>query len=142
MAVFPSGGKPGYTYLWNDVNASTTSNVTLVCAGTYEVIVKDAVGCTEKATVTIGQPTPLIVSTVQESVTCFNGSDGTGTATVIGGTPPYTYSWSPTVPGTAQITAMAGLYTVNILDANNCPALKDVTILQPDEINPKCKQLL
>jgi gliding motility-associated-like protein len=60
------------------------------------------------------------------------GNDGTATATVTGGYPPYTYSWNTTP---AQITATAtglapGTYTVTIDDAGACtnPITQTVTV--------------
>ena len=43
------------TYLWND--GSTTNNITNVCAGTYILVITDAVGCTIDTIITIGGST-------------------------------------------------------------------------------------
>ena len=43
----------------------------------------------------VTQPTSLSISNIEvTNVSCNGGSDGTGIATVVGGTPNYTYTWS------------------------------------------------
>jgi gliding motility-associated-like protein len=60
------------------------------------------------------------------------GNDGTATATVTGGYPPYTYSWNTApVQTTATATGLApGTYTVTIDDAGACtnPITQTVTV--------------
>ncbi|MBA3899890.1 MAG: gliding motility-associated C-terminal domain-containing protein, partial [Bacteroidetes bacterium] len=139
LSLSHTGGGISYNYQWNDASASTTQNVLNVCAGTYEVTVIDGTGCVETATVTIGQPDLLITTTKQDSVTCWNDNDGVSIATVVGGTLPYTYSWSNAtgvLPGetTNQLTGPAGAYTLHVLDVNGCANTQNINILQPDEI--------
>lgn len=43
--VSASGGTPGYTYLWDDLLATTDTQVGDLCAGTYIVEITDANGC-------------------------------------------------------------------------------------------------
>jgi hypothetical protein len=49
----PSGGTPGYTYLWMP-GSQTTAIATGLNAGTYTCTITDANGCTTTTTVTIG----------------------------------------------------------------------------------------
>ncbi|MFH1320582.1 MAG: reprolysin-like metallopeptidase [Bacteroidota bacterium] len=46
ITVNASGGTPPYTYLWDDPGAQTTATATGLAAGTYNVTVTDATGCT------------------------------------------------------------------------------------------------
>ncbi len=49
-----SGGQSGYSYLWNSLAGSqTTATATGLSSGTYTVLVTDANGCTEFATIDI-----------------------------------------------------------------------------------------
>ncbi len=48
-----SGGNPGYSYLWDDINNSTTPDLNNLAPGTYTVEVTDADGCTETTTILI-----------------------------------------------------------------------------------------
>ena len=125
-----SGGTPPYSYAWS--NSATTASITGVVAGTYNVIITDANGCTGNTSVTITEPTALIAASVVDSnVSCYGLSDGGATASASGGTAPYSYFWSNSAT-TASITGVvAGTYSVIITDANGCSSLSSVTITQP-----------
>lgn len=49
--VTPVGGNGGYSYLWS--NGETTATITNLAAGTYSVTVKDSLGCSTTANVTV-----------------------------------------------------------------------------------------
>jgi len=77
--------------------------------------------------------TPSSPSTTMTStdVTVNRGSDGTATATVSGGTSPYTYLWSnggttPTISGLP-----AGTYVCFVTDANGCTDEDSVIVNEP-----------
>ncbi len=101
-------------------------------AGTYEVTVTDANGCTATAEVTVTQPAPIELSVnVDANVSCNGGTDGAATVNAAGGTAPYSYSWTNGAT-TANFTgSAAGRYTVIVTDANGCTASASVTINQP-----------
>jgi len=130
----PSGGTAPYTYSWYTVPSQNTATATGLCAGTYSVLVTDANGCTVVTSVTITQPTAVtgsITGTTQPS--CFGGANGTATAQGAGGTPGYTYNWTP-VGGTGQTGTglSAGItYTCTITDANGCTGTVTVVLTQP-----------
>ncbi len=138
--VIGSGGVPdangGYTYLWNSAPIQqTTATATGLNGGqTYTVTVTDQNGCTQTTSVTIDQPTPVQLTTVQTNITCNNFSDGTATVTAGGGTPGYTYQWDANAAN--QTTAMAsnlsvGMFTVTVTDFNGCTAETTVQITEP-----------
>ena len=131
-----SGGTASYTYLWNDPLAQTTQTATGLKTGTYNVKVTDANGCTTSASVTINEPTLLTASTTGTPAKCFNGSDGTATVSVSGGTASYTYLWSDPLGQTTSTASglAAGSYTVTVTDLNLCQATASVTITQPTQI--------
>lgn len=56
--VVPSGGVPGYTYLWSDALSQTTQTATGLGAGLYFVTVTDANGCEHTAQAIVDR-TPL-----------------------------------------------------------------------------------
>jgi len=67
---------------------------------------------------------------------CHVSNDGTATVSSSGGTPPYTFSWSPSGQSTATITGLSvGTYSVMVNDANGCSATAFVTITQPAGIS-------
>src|SRR5690606_22724501 len=115
------GGQAPYSYSWNTSPAQTNVTATGLAAGTYEVTIVDANGCVITESVTIEEPTPLLVTIdSQVDVSCNGSNDGEATVTVAGGIGPYNYSWS-TVPvqTTASATGLsAGTYTVTVTDVN------------------------
>ncbi|MBK6983341.1 MAG: SprB repeat-containing protein [Bacteroidetes bacterium] len=68
----------------------------------------------------------------QTNVNCFGASTGTANVSTIGGTGPYTYTWSPgSLTGASQTGLSAGTYTIAIKDANSCVGTGTVIITQP-----------
>lgn len=130
--ITPAGGTPGYTYSWQP-GLQTTASRTSMKAGTYTVTVKDSKGCASNVLVTITEPPALTVNfTSQINVSCFGGNDATVTASPAGGTPGYTYVWSPGGATTATRTNLtAGTYSVTVKDSKNCSVTKTVIITQP-----------
>jgi hypothetical protein len=129
----PSGGVPPYTFSWAP-GGQTTQTATGLAPGTYTVTVADAAVCNVNATVTITEPSAaLSLTTAGTNITCMGGNDGTATATVSGGTPPYSYSWNSSPVQTTQtaVNLPAGTYAVAIVDANGCTASGAVTLTQP-----------
>ncbi|MFL9844307.1 beta strand repeat-containing protein, partial [Flavobacterium rhizosphaerae] len=128
--VIVTGGTTPYSYEWD--NSATTASIAGVAAGTYNVMVTDANGCTTTTSVTITEPTALVVSgMVDTNVSCNGGSNGSATVTATGGTSPYTYAWSNSAT-TASIEGVAeGTYTVTVTDAKGCTATTSVTITEP-----------
>ncbi len=111
------GGVPPYTYLWSD--GSTGQNNDFLCTGTYTITITDSNICTAVLSWISFDPSPISITLTTTDETCL-GSDGTISADVVGGTPPYSYLWA-TGSITQSISGLgAGIYTVTIVDANNC----------------------
>ncbi len=123
-----------YEYSLNGVSFQSSGTFSSLAAGTYNVTIRDASLATFVVPVTIIQPaTAVTVSTTRVDVLCNGGNTGSATASGIGGTSPYTYSWN-TSP--VQLTALAanlvaGTFIVTVTDNNGCTSNASVTILQP-----------
>jgi hypothetical protein len=103
-----------------------------LAAGTYSVIVTDSFGCSVNSSFSILENSPIQVTYTVTDVSCFGGNDGTIDLTVIGGTQPYTYLWSPLGTTTQDISGLpAGSYNVTITDANGCTANQTVVVNEP-----------
>ncbi|MFY0673789.1 MAG: T9SS type A sorting domain-containing protein [Bacteroidia bacterium] len=63
-----SGGTAPYAYAWS--NGNNTANAQNLTAGTYNVAVTDANGCSVTKTVIITEPSDINVSVVSSDVTC------------------------------------------------------------------------
>lgn len=141
-----SGGNPAYTYTWITPTSATlsTPNITGLCSGVHTLTVKDASACVTQSLITITQPPPITLTVVQTSVTCNGLCTGFATATAIGGNGGFTYTWTAPTPsvitgqGTATASALcAGLYTLTVKDASNCPVpIATFSISQPLPILP------
>jgi gliding motility-associated-like protein len=128
----PTGGTAPYTFNWG--GTVTTKDRTGLAAGTYSVTITDANGCMHTVSgITITQPTAISMAIgSQTNISCFGGSNGTASVSPTGGTPGYTYSWSPSGGTAATASGLAvGTYTVTVTDANGCQAIRSFTISQP-----------
>ena len=130
----PSGGTPGYTYLWSP-SGQTDSTAINLCAGTYTVTVTDANGCDTTQIITITEPPILTLYPTTTNASCGGICDGTATAHVGGGTPPYQYQWSDGQTDSTAVGLCAGNYSVLITDGNGCTITVNVIILEPPVIS-------
>ncbi|MBK8416191.1 MAG: SprB repeat-containing protein [Bacteroidetes bacterium] len=126
-----SGGTAPYSYNWS--NGASSQNLSGLTAGTYNVTITDANGCTATSTATITQPVAALTSSAvaTANISCFSGNNGSIDLTVSGGTTPYSFAWSNGAT-TEDISGLAaGTYTVTITDANGCTSTSSATITQP-----------
>jgi len=127
--VAVSGGTGPYTYLWNSVPAQTSSTLSNVPAGSYQLYITDSQGCVDTLNVSIGQPAPLSIQTSTVSSTCSQ-SNGSVSAIVNGGTAPFAFLWN-TTPNQSGSTAnglLPGTYSVTVTDANGCTSQSQATV--------------
>ncbi|MBI1804777.1 MAG: T9SS type A sorting domain-containing protein [Ignavibacteria bacterium] len=71
-----------------------------------------------------GSPPSVMVN----SLTVCSGTSGTLTATVTGGTSPYTYSWNTGATTQSITTSTAGTYTVTVTDSKGATATSSGTL--------------
>ncbi len=127
-----SGGTPGYTYTWSP-NVSNSSRADNIPSGTYTITITDSRNCSHTATVILNdQNAPVITLQSSTNVSCFNGTNGSISTSISGGTPGYTYTWSPAGGSQANVTNLsAGTYTLTATDQSGCIARYTHTITQP-----------
>jgi PKD repeat protein len=69
----------------------------------------------------------------KHDVLCFGENNGSVNMTTMGGTPPYSFSWSLNGQTSEDIEDLCpGIYTVTISDSLNCSTIKQVIIEEPD----------
>jgi len=129
-----SGGSGSYTYLWDDIAASTTEDLATVPAGTYNVTVTDTRGCTTTATAVVAEPIILSGNVTVTDALC-NGGTGAIDATATGGTPSYAYDWSTGDTGSSLTGVAAGTYIVTITDGNGCTVELSGTVNEATALN-------
>lgn len=119
--VLPSGGNPPYAYSWNSNPPQYGQMANNLAAGNYICIVTDASNCETQRVMSVPQPTQLLTSYVNVEPSCGQ-NDGSIMMNASGGTPGYTYFWNtnPAQNGAMASNLGAGVYNVNVTDANGC----------------------
>lgn len=120
VAVTASGGTIDYTYSIDGGVFGSNPSFSNLLAGSHSVVIKDANGCTVNISVTITQPTALLLASSSTSATC-TASNGSATVVASGATPSYSYLWTPggQITSTAN-NITAGTYSVLVTDAKGC----------------------
>ncbi len=130
-----TGGTPPYEVEWLNTGTMgmTDSNLS---AGTYSAAITDSLGCQLLTEVTISEPVAIGVTKSSVMTTCYGCANGEASVVPSGGTPPYTYLWPQTGGTDSVITdVLAGVYEVQITDANNCVYIDSVEVVEPAELS-------
>ena len=125
-----TNGTSPFLYLWN--NGQTTSGISGLTAGGYDVIVTDGNGCTDTLEAVVGNTgAPEIDLDTMGFVGCFGDAGGFIDITVAGGTAPYGFSWSngDTTQNTSGLVEDA--YVLTITDANGCSVMETFNVEEP-----------
>jgi gliding motility-associated-like protein len=132
-----TGGTAPYDFQWtNNTEIFSGNPINNVAAGTYNLKLQDAVGCSVSDSVIIKQPEALKVIVTTKSSFC-DFSNGSASAVASGGVAPYTFKWTSQNNTTPALTnVFAGNYELIITDKNNCSVSMLTTILndKPERI--------
>jgi gliding motility-associated-like protein len=137
--ITAAGGIGPYTYSWTGAGVSVIAeDQTGLAAGSYSVIVTDAVLCSVTGNITITEPASALTGNItsQTNVLITGGNDGAVTVAGAGGTAPYLFKLGSgvyQVSGTFG-TLSAGSYIVTVQDASLCTIDVPVTITQPSAL--------
>ncbi len=122
-----SGGTSPFDYVLDGVIRLTDTTLTStifnnLSFGPHSVSVIDSTGCEQNVSFTIENSPPIQYSLYSSS--CGSGNEGSITAFISSGEPPFTYNWSSNVqdnPQSITVTGLtAGTYNVTITDNNGC----------------------
>ena len=135
----PTGGMPGYLYTWSP-SIGTAATVSNLASGSYAVTVTDVNGCTKYSGTLITQPTVVLISAPDHysktDLACYGGNTGIIRINPTGGTPGYSYVWSPSQGNHATVSTLtAGAYNITVSDAHGCTRVINANITQPTPIN-------
>ena len=126
-----------YTYTWSDGTTATidqTSHSITVPAGTYDVTVSDAGGCSATGSVVVSQPVEALTASLSaEEINC-NGETTEIITAVEGGTAPYNYAWSNGETSQNLTGDGAGTYSITVTDNNGCEATANANITEPEPL--------
>jgi trimeric autotransporter adhesin len=114
-----TGGTAPFTYVWN--NGATAASLSNLGAGSYQVTVTDAAGCSVSNSASVSSSVVILNtnSPVTTNSIC-GGATGSASVTATNGTAPYTYAWSNGGNTQTINNIAAGSYNVTITDANSC----------------------
>ncbi len=131
-----TGGVGIVNYSWNSSPIQNTSTASNLPSGNFTVTATDANGCIDVVSVNILQPTVLTNTIIHTNASGIGINDGTATANPQGGTPGYSYLWTPGGQTNQTATGLSGIpgnniYYVSITDDNNCIKNDSVIINQP-----------
>ncbi len=119
LSVTPAGS---YGIVWNTSPPQTTSVISNLNEGNYVASVSGIGVCAASVSVPLTAPPPLQVELTGNDSYC-NHPNGHVTATVSGGTPPYSYAWDYGGHGSTTIGLYPGTHSVFITDQNGCTLL-------------------
>ena len=123
----------GVSYLWS--NGDNIANTAITTAGTHNVIITGANGCTNTRSITIAENkiAPTADITNNSGTTVLTCAAPSISLTATGGV---SYSWNNGLGNNAAATVMtAGTYIVTVTDANGCIDTKSITITE-DKAEP------
>ena len=130
ISLTVTGGTTPYNIKWaHGPQGATLNNLE---KGVYSVVITDAGGCKVDKQFVINEPQALdLSSSVTDALDCEVQNSGAISINPIGGTPPYTYTWSngSTTQNLSKIGP--GSYSLELVDANGCRVLKQFTIIRP-----------
>lgn len=113
--VTVSGGTGSSTIDWNGVDPAQ------LAAGTYSFTMTDENGCEAAGSVEITEPDAISASSAVVPTSTSVSCDGSISVDATGGTPPYSYDWTPDAADADAINDLCtGTYSVIITDDNDC----------------------
>jgi len=138
-----TGGTQPFSYQWSPT-AGLSSSTTLTplanptTSTTYTLTVTDAAGCVGQGSVRITVVPAPTINAGTDKVICLGDEVVIGDSAK-GGTPPYTYSWSPnlwlnsiSIPKPKATPIATTNYIVTVTDAKGCQASSSIKIV----VNP------
>lgn len=135
-----NGGVAPYSYAWDGPASFSSSNQSIsnLAAGFYYVSIIDGNNCVGEDTVEVLSSSPVSITASNTGETC-DGSNGTLTVSVQGGTAPYSYILNAGTPQASNTftNLPAGSYSVSVSDVNGCSNSGVFTVAGvPDTIAP------
>jgi gliding motility-associated-like protein len=123
-----------YQYSWNTSPAQQTPVASGLGKGSYTVTVSGTGACTATESVTLTEPTKLSSLFTATDAYC-NKNNGTAKTIVNGGTPPFSYNWSPAIGNSDSIGGLAaGSYQLTVTDANGCTSFQNFPIRNVNDL--------
>lgn len=133
--ISPTGGTAPYQYTWFNSNyalSAQTQDLEGFPADIYQVEIRDTNNCFYEMFLEIEEPEVIVVEYTFGVTSCFGSSDASILVDVTGGTPAYTFEWSNGATTQNLENIPAGVYELDLTDANGCKDSLEVEIIQPE----------
>ncbi|MBP8823282.1 MAG: gliding motility-associated C-terminal domain-containing protein [Flavobacteriales bacterium] len=117
LALQGNHGELPYSYTWS--TGSTDPMISGLAPGSYSYTITDADGCSQSGSYFITEP-PVLTATIAADTTICPGGYAVLLAQGAGGSPAYTYTWSP--EGPLASPSETTVYTVVVTDTHGCTA--------------------
>lgn len=132
ISIQAVGGNFPYIYNWG--NGITGSFIGGLTPGFYPLTITDDGGCEMQDTFHVTQPDTLTATLTYTGPPVLCDNSGELSATVNGGTEPYTYAWSNGVGDPSNPNIGPGDYELTISDSNGCMATAGYAIAEGDTV--------
>jgi gliding motility-associated-like protein len=137
--IYASGGFGLLSYTANNGAGIAIGNVfNNLINNSYTLTITDANSCTKTQVFSIGSVLPpQFAGNTITNVSCFNGNTGAITCNIINSNASITFTISPNITNTNNgsfTNAVAGIYTITMIDANGCTGITTATITHPNPI--------
>jgi hypothetical protein len=120
VSVTVSGPDAPYALLWSSGHSSST--VTGLAAGTYELWIRGNSGCETSRSIVIGQTEPITVAGWSAVEPECGTASGLLIPILFGGNQPYSYQWSTGQTVSSLSGLVAGIYGLTVTDQTGCSA--------------------
>ena len=137
ISLNTSSGTPPFSYFWKGLPSVTTPFLNNLKAGTYVITTVDINGCSRKDSIILTENDASIVFSNKTDASCSGAATGSVILNLIGGLPPFTYSWSNLPDTTPSVYNLAaGVYVATIKDKNGCPRTETFNIINDNKPLP------
>lgn len=129
------GGTLPYSFLWS--NGATSQNLSNLAAGTYNIVVTSANGCSRQIDVVVDNVNPLITltATIQPNTSCnANATGGVNLSVAPAGN--YTYTWSNGATTQDLVNVPDNDYSVTVSAGGSCTEVASFNVpFEPNRPN-------
>ncbi len=129
LKVVVEGGKPPYSYAWNDTKMKG-ANPGSLGPGEYKVTVTDSQGKNKSASATINDPAVKLTVKQDRPESGIGAGDAAATVTITGGVPDYKIAWDNQESKATAENLTGGTHTVTVTDDTGCSNTATVEIQQ------------
>ncbi|MGV6862526.1 MAG: T9SS type A sorting domain-containing protein [Putridiphycobacter sp.] len=112
----------------NGASFQADSIFTGLCAGSFDIVVENAGGCSATTTATLAEPDSILINGSVTDAGCSGEPTGSINVNTTGGTPAYTFAWQSGQTTESISNVVAGNYTLTVTDADGCTASQSYTV--------------